>query len=329
MGLDEVRARAALRSAGLPSSVPLSRASSVTNEVWLADRWVVRVNRSPNQRLRREAALAEQLPVEVGYPPIVSYGGELGADWLILERQPGQPLARSWPVMSPYDRRNAIRHFAEKLKAVHRSPAPKDLPFADNPPLMGGEAEGQPAERLLLALERLREQQHMDQRLIDDAVQLVEETSDALEPWSSDTLVHGDLTFENVMWDGSRVTAILDFEWARGGPPDLDLDVFLRFCAFPFLHVADDLVAVTHERDYAKVPWWLAEEYPQLFEVPRLYDRLRIYSIAFDVHDLLSDPPPAPARELSPYHAANRLRNTLAETDYLAKLRSSSSSAEI
>ncbi|GIU85435.1 MAG: hypothetical protein KatS3mg008_2210 [Acidimicrobiales bacterium] len=329
MGLDEVRARMALREAGLASSVPLTRASSVTNEVWLTDRWVVRVNRTPNQRLRREAALAEQLPPEIGYPPVVAYGGTVGADWLILERQPGEPLARSWPIMSPYDRRNAIRHFATKLRAVHSAPAPKDLPVAESPPLIGGEAEGSPTERLCDALGRLLDMEHVDRRLVEDAMRLVDELSDALEPWEAEHLVHGDLTFENVMWDGSRVTAILDFEWARGGPPDLDLDVFLRFCALPFLHVADDLVPVTHERDYEKVPWWLAEEYPELFEVPRLYDRLRIYSIAFDAHDLLTYPPKAPAKDLSPYHAINRLRNTLAETDHLAKLRARSSSSGV
>ena len=56
------RARRALEEAGLPVDLPLERASSVTNEVWLSDRYVVRVNRQPNQRLRREAALGPLLP---------------------------------------------------------------------------------------------------------------------------------------------------------------------------------------------------------------------------------------------------------------------------
>ena len=49
------RARRALGEAGLDMHLPLTRASSVTNEVWLSDEYVVRVNRQPNQRLRREA----------------------------------------------------------------------------------------------------------------------------------------------------------------------------------------------------------------------------------------------------------------------------------
>jgi hypothetical protein len=56
-GFEEARARKALQGAGLDLSLPIERASSVTNEVWLAGEYVIRVNRHPNQRLRREAAL--------------------------------------------------------------------------------------------------------------------------------------------------------------------------------------------------------------------------------------------------------------------------------
>ena len=72
------RARHALMQAGLDPSVPLTAASSVTNEVWLTDSHVVRVNRRPNQRLRREAILGPSLPSEIGYPLVVAYGGRLG-----------------------------------------------------------------------------------------------------------------------------------------------------------------------------------------------------------------------------------------------------------
>ena len=81
------RARRALEEAGLPVDLPLERASSVTNEVWLSDRYVVRVNRQPNQRLRREAALGPLLPPEVGYPAIEAYGGAAGGR--LADRAPG------------------------------------------------------------------------------------------------------------------------------------------------------------------------------------------------------------------------------------------------
>ena len=39
--------------------------------------------------------------------------------------------------------------------------------------------------------------------------------------------------FENVLYHDGRIQAILDFEWARRGPRDIDLDVLLRFVFFP------------------------------------------------------------------------------------------------
>ena len=121
----------------------------------------------------------------------------------------------------------------------------------------------------------------------------------------------GDLDFENVLWDGEKITALLDFEYARPGPPDLELDVFLRFCAFPFLHVAEDYEQVTLPGDYAEVPGWLAQDHPELFAHPRLRDRLRVYSIAYDLRELLMDPPDRPVELLSHLHPYHRLADTV------------------
>ncbi len=56
------RARHALAKAGLDPDVELTPLSSVTNEVWEAGEYVVRVNRHPVARLWREATLASLPP---------------------------------------------------------------------------------------------------------------------------------------------------------------------------------------------------------------------------------------------------------------------------
>jgi Ser/Thr protein kinase RdoA (MazF antagonist) len=145
----------------------------------------------------------------------------------------------------------------------------------------------------------------------------VRTSASTIEPFDATTLIHGDLTFENVLWDGDAVTAIIDFEWARPAPRDLELDVLLRFCAYPFLHVADDYEAQTKAEAYEDVPSWLAEDYPQLFTARDLRDRLRIYAIAFEIRQLLMLPPSAPARELSPRHPLPRLLQLLTHRSYL------------
>ena len=92
-GLGRARALRALAEVGLPST-GLTRADSVTNEVWLTPDHVVRVNRDASLRLHREAVLSQVLPDEVGYPPVIQHGGEVGSDWLVAERVAGRPLSR-------------------------------------------------------------------------------------------------------------------------------------------------------------------------------------------------------------------------------------------
>jgi hygromycin-B 7''-O-kinase len=315
------RARRALQSAFLDIDMPLRRASSVTNEVWIADEYVIRVNRRLDPRLRREAYLAPFLPPEVRYPEIVAYGGKPGSDWLILKRVPGEVLARCWPSMTPLERREATHQLAAALRALHQTPAPPDLPDIDStaPQLLSNRTFS-PVMPLLVAIDRLRELPHMDTGLLDRAEAMVAEHARDLTPFDATTLVHGDLTFENVLWDGKKISALLDFEWARPGPADLDLDVLLRFCALPQLHVAEDYEHLTHAEDYRDVPWWLADDYPELFQFPNQFDRVRLYAIAYDVRDLLLHPPTEPVGNLSQHHAYHRLENTVNGTSYLNRL---------
>lgn len=319
-GLGRARAMRALSETGI-STDGLVRADSVTNEVWLTPRYVVRVNRDAGFRLHREAVLSHVLPPEVGYPELVQHGGEVGDDWLVLERKPGIPLSRAWPSMTDADRRLAVSQVAVRLKAVHSTPCPRldglnDVPQLLDPARRGAVAVG----RLVEAFEKLARHPMIDGGLMGAAVDHVVAHADALDPFDADRVVHGDLTFENVLWDGEQVTALLDFEFARPGPADLDLDVLLRFISMPELHVAPDYEDQTRAEDYVDVPWWLAEDYPELFAHPRQLERVRLYSLAWDAKELLEYPPAKPARELHRLHPYRRLANTLNGNSYLDRL---------
>ena len=300
------RARKALEEAGLDYRMPLERASSVTNEVWLSPEFVIRVNRQPNQRLHREAMLGPLLPPDVNYPEIVAYGGTLGADWLIVTRHRGNVLSRLWPGMPIEERREATRQLAAIMRRLHTIEAPDDLPDIAVPQLLDGRRLSA-VDPLLEAIDRARPLPHVDGGFLDRLRAMAEDLAPAIEPFGVQTLVHGDLHFENVLWETDRITALLDFEYARPGPPDLDLDVLLRFCCYPFLHVAEDYEHLTRAEDYEPIPYWLAEDYPELFAHPQVFERTLLYSIAYGMRELLEMPPTRPPRELSRYHPYNRL----------------------
>lgn len=315
--LAELRARTALRGAGLDPRVPLERASSVTNEVWLTPTHVVRVNRTHDNRLARETMIADALPPAVGYPRIVAQGHRQGEDWLVSERVPGTPLAHQWPDLTTEERRSAVAQLAKRLVALHSTPAPVDLPPIVGAPQLLEVGATDPTAPVLAALEQAARLRHVDPLMLSEAAELVHRAAPALHPYTATTLVHGDVTFENVLWHEGEVTALLDVEWSRPGPRDLDLDIVLRCCAYPKLHVAEAFEQRTDAADYVDVPAWLAESYPRLFAYPNQRDRLRIFSIAYEVRELLAFPPDRPYKLLSPLHAYHRLARVVRGDSYL------------
>jgi aminoglycoside phosphotransferase (APT) family kinase protein len=206
------------------------------------------------------------------------------------------------------------------LRALHATKEPPGLaPTGETPQLLQPGARA--TEPLCEALERAGHLPHVDAGAMADAVGWVRTLRTALDPFVATTLVHGDLHFQNVLWDGERVTAILDLEFARAAPPDLDLDVLLRFCVVPFLFVPVGRESEATAEDYADVPFWVRDDYPELFAHRRAFDRLRLYAVGFDVRDLLANPPTRPTNELTRHHPYRRLLATLrgqGHLDYLA-----------
>src|SRR3954452_20140201 len=229
-----VRAAQALQRSGLDvqAAGPLERASSITNEVWYAGPWVVRVNARPRRgNLRHEAEVARFLPDEVGYPEVVTYGEDDQAEWLIHRRMPGVVLSMAWPALNEAQRRAATHQLAERLQLIHAvdgAPAP-DYLYEDSL-----ECPHQlPPARTVELLHRAGDLPFADRGVLREAVELVEANAHYVVEDRSLSLVHGDLHFENVLWDTDHVSAVLDLEWARPEAPDVDLDVLLRFCAHP------------------------------------------------------------------------------------------------
>ena len=317
--LAELRARRALATAEISVTGPLVPIESVTNEVWASGDVVVRLNRRLHSRLRREAELADLLPDTVPYPRILAVAEGRGADWVALERVPGTPLVRCWRMLSRDDRRRAVRELAVVLRALHGTEVPTELEGADDPPqlLQPGPMATEP---LIEAIDAAKQLEFVDRGVLEELRGFVRSRRSVLDPFVSTRMIHGDLHFQNVLWDGHDVTALLDLEFARSAPADLDLDVFLRFCAYPALFVPEGREDEALREDYDEVPGWLRADYPELFAHPDLADRLRIYSIAFDMKALLASPPRGPLQSLKHRHPYRRLMATVRHESHVDRL---------
>lgn len=300
----------------------LERAPSLLNEVWYVGDLVMRITGDPDRgRLAYEAHLAAFLPPELQYPEVVTGGRDDVGEWLILKRIPGMALARSWTGMKESARRTAVAQLAAALRALHRTPPPQTEDGPLLPPFWGRDTldcpHQLPVARLVELCERAEQLPNLDRRVLQMAALTAMENADALDPEPATTMIHGDLHFENVLWNTDHVSAVLDFEFARPGAVDLDLDVILRFCADPGLHVAEDYAHLAKRGDYRDVPWWLKEEYPELFAHPRLLDRLTVYSLAYEIRHLLLLPPRSRDEANETFHPYNRIRKLVERRSHL------------
>lgn len=312
----ELRARSLLSSLGVDASEPVYRLSSVTNEVWSAGDLIVRINRRVDGRLNAEAAIAERLPAEIGYPEIVDAGVTDGIEWMATRRLPGVALSRVWPRIGPDERLALTTELAQRLRRLHETDG-LHLPIESVPPQLVDFGHPDPLHRLRSCLTKAYQLDHVPKSLMMAVAAMVEDAAHHLDPGQPSTLVHGDLTFENVLYHDGHIQALLDFEWARPAPPDLDLDVLLRFVAYPKLHVAPDYEHLTTSSMYRAVPRAIEAAYPDLFAHPGLFGRLLVYNVGFDTRELLRFPPTRPMNELGPSHPLIRLRDTAEGSSHL------------
>jgi aminoglycoside phosphotransferase (APT) family kinase protein len=221
--------------------------------------------------------------------------------------------------MERADRRRAVEELAATLRSLHTTTVPKELADISDPPqlLVPGPRAVDP---VLQALDRAESLEFVDQRIVAELRTYVRGARSALDPFESDHLIHGDLHFQNVLWDGQHITALLDLEFARAAPPDLDLDVFLRFCAYPALFVPVGREHEAQQRDYDEVPGWFRTAYPEMFDHPALVDRLRLYAIAFDLKQVLAEPPRGPLGSLTLQHPYRRLMATVRRESHVDRL---------
>ena len=117
-----------------------------------------------------------------------------------------------------------------------------------------------------------------------------------------DVLLHGDFYLGNILVRDGRVSALIDFEFSRMGPRDLELISVIRALD------AETRLGVPRPPLLA----WLAEDYPGLFAAPDLGNRLWAYAIAYTIRHVIFWPPDRPeGGGLDPAHPLHTLRRLI------------------
>jgi aminoglycoside phosphotransferase (APT) family kinase protein len=300
---------AILRDAGIDE--PLTRVEPVpmpdysANVVcFLNDRYVLHLATVAGERcFARERAALDRLG-DIPQIPRVLGAGTVELDppvhYLLQERLPGRTVLGQWPETPDAVRRQLIGELAGILRTIHRRPAEGYVIGFYQSALRGWPGSwlaGHDAyvERLLAAIRR-RSLTGEQATLVDEAERYYAGHRTALAYQVGPRLAHGDLHLHNVLASEGRITGIVDWEWSFGGgvEPDFDLDALVRWSLFP-RDLADDAGDLRAD-DFACVMPALLAASPELRAVPRLAERMTIYQVEHELHQMIAWPPRVPTR---------------------------------
>jgi aminoglycoside phosphotransferase (APT) family kinase protein len=313
---DEVVARRRLgqvaKLAGLRLTGDEVFVESGSNDTWfLSGETVLQVcYRGDVDRLVREAELLAVLPGSVPGPAVLDYGRDRLMSWIVVRRVHAGSLWRAWRSETGAGRRSYVRQLAQIMRSLHSWQPPAQVlaryaaaecPEAETDPVAIAASTLTPlsAGQLGRLIEHVRATMFTDQDVLDTiAARLAGVAARITISRDADVVLHGDCTPANILVRDGRVVALLDFEWSRRGPRDIEVT----------------LPAFSAWADGPPILPWLAEFYPELFDVPGFEQRHWFYRAGFALRSLIHWPAFAPEPELPKNHGLRQLRH-LAEAE--------------
>jgi aminoglycoside phosphotransferase (APT) family kinase protein len=267
-------------------------------------------------RLVREAELLAVLPGSVPGPAVLDYGHDQLMSWMVVKRVHAGSLWHAWRSETGTVLRSYVSQLAEIMRSLHSWQPPAQVlaryaaaecPETETDPVAIAASTLTPlsASQLGRLIEHARAATFADQAVLDTiAARLAGVAARITLSRTADVVLHGDCTPANVLVQDGRVVALLDFEWSRRGPRDIEL-------ALPAF--VDWVDSQEPRSGRPGILPWLAEFYPELFQVPDFEQRQWFYRAGFALRGLIHWPAFAPEPELPKGHGLRQLRH-LAET---------------
>jgi aminoglycoside phosphotransferase (APT) family kinase protein len=300
-------------SAGLSPDGGEVFVESGSNDTWLFPETVLRVCwRGDIDRLVREAELVAVLPAGVPGPQVLDHGRVEGLSWMLVKRYHATSLWHAWQSEPAAVLRDYVRQLAAIMQRLHewqppaatlqRYRAAEAAPDESDPVRIAASTlTPLAAPQLHRLIKHARGRQYVDEAVLDRIADRIATAARVPIDRSTDVLLHADCTPANVLIQDGRIIALLDFEWARLGPRDIDLTL-PSFWAWADGQTVDG----GHPADGrpAIVPW-LTEAYPALATTP---ERHWLYRAGFALRGLIHWPAYAPEAELPSAHPVRQLR---------------------
>ncbi|WP_328622992.1 phosphotransferase family protein [Streptomyces sp. NBC_00354] len=225
---------------------PMTTAESSSHHVYVGSDVVVKIiDAAGHSRLNREIALAPHLPAGLTAPLLDSGLRRLGTRdvrYACYTRVPGAAPGMGMSGMDGVTARSLAKEAVQRLDRLHSwIPAGHIDQMLREPLEHGGFTSRAALFAEMADLAALDRHGTIPRRLIDGLTAIAEHAphqAEAVVP------VHADCHWDNWLVHGLRVTALLDFEWARFGEPADDWFFLARFSG-PHTQTVLDVISRT------------------------------------------------------------------------------------
>jgi len=245
-----------------------------SNDIWIGESTVLRVCwRGNTERLSIEAQLGSELPAAVRYPRTVAWGRKDSLVWQVQAKIDAVSLDKTFSSHS----KESLQRMVSQLAGIYRSLHEWDVPQSVRLLLQSKSAmqRDNPKTQLVLlpiefgytVLEEIQGLRWFPEDLYVTTLRRLDDLSQ-LDPFLSQTeaisMIHCDASPSNILERGGQVVSLLDFEWARLGPIDMELLIWLHMARF----------ADSTSNPFPPIFQWLKKDYPELFAAPNSRERL-------------------------------------------------------
>ena len=272
--------KAICRKEGIPCQTIQVLSGGQINAVLLVDgKQILRIGmrEDAGRRLEHEAILLQNLAGQLPVAKVLAFGQEQGFFYQVQQFMPGQKLYAIWKTLRADEQDTIAAELAASLKILHS---------ANFPDFGEGQQDSKRyaawidylTDKFQTTVEEIRDRHiRMVPGFIEMAVDYFEEHKNVLQD-GVPTLVHSDMNLTNILVENGKVSAILDFEFARQAPADYELQAIEAFCLYPN-DWAEEGNEVFCTADFANLIPLIRKHYPELFEIRNLRERLNVYHV--------------------------------------------------
>lgn len=194
----------------------------------------------------------------------------------IIEKVEGVSLYNVWHLLSENERKNVIKQLCDAMKFFHSNIG---KPFC---------WEEYITNKFLKLYKKAKESNIFsveEQQLIEEAIPLFSKFLLS----NKFVLVHNDLHFDNIIYKDGNIK-LIDFERAIIAPKDFELDILYRMVRMPWKFASEETEKFVKKEDYSNIMGYIKEFYPELINIPNLYERLGIYDMLYFIDQYVEHP---------------------------------------